>query len=154
VHRGLPSVRDAMRAEMSLARNAGDPAGRATGGARDRAALAVVAGNAAASGYEVALAKLLGQRTASVLTQGLAPPVLLVLVAAPIAAAIVWGIVRAVAPGLLGAEVGVAFAAVARVLADEPDVLVAEEPTAELDSENRDRVVALLTAGARAARPW
>jgi putative ABC transport system ATP-binding protein len=40
--------------------------------------------------------------------------------------------------------------AVARVLAAKPDVLLADEPTAELDSENRERVVALLIAQARA----
>jgi putative ABC transport system ATP-binding protein len=40
--------------------------------------------------------------------------------------------------------------AVARVLAAKPDVLLADEPTAELDSENREHVVALLIAQARA----
>jgi putative ABC transport system ATP-binding protein len=39
--------------------------------------------------------------------------------------------------------------AVARALACAPDVLLADEPTAELDAENRERVVALLTAHAR-----
>jgi ABC-type lipoprotein export system ATPase subunit len=40
--------------------------------------------------------------------------------------------------------------AVARALAVAPDVLLADEPTAELDAENRERVVDLLEAVARA----
>lgn len=40
--------------------------------------------------------------------------------------------------------------AVARALAGKPDVLLADEPTAELDADNRARVVDLLVARARA----
>jgi putative ABC transport system ATP-binding protein len=40
--------------------------------------------------------------------------------------------------------------AVARALAAEPEVLLADEPTAELDAENRKLIVALLVAHARA----
>jgi putative ABC transport system ATP-binding protein len=40
--------------------------------------------------------------------------------------------------------------AVARALATAPDVLLADEPTAELDAENRERIIGLLIALARA----
>lgn len=40
--------------------------------------------------------------------------------------------------------------AVARALAAEPDVLLADEPTAELDADNRERILDLLIAAARA----
>ncbi len=40
--------------------------------------------------------------------------------------------------------------AVARALAAAPDVLLADEPTAELDADNRERVLDLLTNAARA----
>jgi putative ABC transport system ATP-binding protein len=40
--------------------------------------------------------------------------------------------------------------AVARALAGAPDVLLADEPTAELDAENRERIIDLLAAAARA----
>jgi ABC-type lipoprotein export system ATPase subunit len=40
--------------------------------------------------------------------------------------------------------------AVARALAAAPDVLLADEPTAELDADNRERILDLLTNAARA----
>ena len=39
--------------------------------------------------------------------------------------------------------------AVARALVGAPEVVLADEPTAELDAENRERIVALLTEHAR-----
>jgi ABC-type lipoprotein export system ATPase subunit len=39
--------------------------------------------------------------------------------------------------------------AVARALVGAPEVLLADEPTAELDAENRERIVALLSDHAR-----
>jgi putative ABC transport system ATP-binding protein len=39
--------------------------------------------------------------------------------------------------------------AVARALVTEPDALLADEPTAELDAENRERIIALLVGLAR-----
>jgi putative ABC transport system permease protein len=113
VHSGLPGVLDAMWAEMSLARTLVILPAAQLVVLAIVLLYAVVAGTAAAGGHEVALAKLRGRRTSSVLTQGLAQPVVLVLVAAPIAAAIAWGIVRLVAGDLLGAGVGVAFPAAA-----------------------------------------
>jgi putative ABC transport system ATP-binding protein len=41
--------------------------------------------------------------------------------------------------------------AVARALAVRPDVLLADEPTSELDAENRERIMQLLTGPARPA---
>ena len=40
--------------------------------------------------------------------------------------------------------------ALARAIAGEPEVIIADEPTSELDPENRDRVIQLLAAKARA----
>jgi putative ABC transport system permease protein len=70
---------------------------------------AVVAGTAAALGPEVALAKLRGRRPASVLLQGVVQPVVLILVATPIAAFLAWLAVRLFAHHLLGRSVPVAF---------------------------------------------
>ena len=41
--------------------------------------------------------------------------------------------------------------ALARAIAGEPEVIIADEPTSELDPENRDRVIQLLAAKARAS---
>lgn len=70
---------------------------------------AVVANTTAVQGPEVALAKLRGRRTASVLAQSVAQPVALVLVAGPVAALLAWIAVRLLAPHLLSHPVDVAF---------------------------------------------
>ena len=70
---------------------------------------AVVANTATAQGPEVALAKLRGRRTGSVLLQSIAQPVALVLVAAPVAALLAWILVRLLAGRLLGHPVNVTF---------------------------------------------
>jgi putative ABC transport system permease protein len=111
VRSGLPSVIAAMQRERSLARSLVILPAAQLVVLAIVLLYAVVAGTAAAGGHDVALAKLRGRRTRSVLTQGLAQPVLLVLIAAPIAAAIAWGVVRLVAPGLLGEGIGVVFPA-------------------------------------------
>jgi hypothetical protein len=109
VRSGLPSVLDAMQGEMSIARTLVILPAAQLVVLAIVLLYAVVAGTAAAGGHDVALAKLRGRRTRSVLTQGLAQPVLLVVIAAPIAGAIAWGIVRTIARGLLGAGVEVVF---------------------------------------------
>ena len=113
VHSGLPGVLNAMRAEMSLARTLVILPAAQLVVLAIVLLYAVVASTAAASGHEVALAKLRGRRSRSVLTQGLAEPVVLVLIAAPIAAALAWAIVRLVAGHLLGPGVDVVFPATA-----------------------------------------
>jgi putative ABC transport system permease protein len=70
---------------------------------------AVVANTTRAQGPEVALAKLRGRRTGSVLLQSVAQPVTLVLAAAPVAAVLAWLVVRLLAPRLLGHSVVVVF---------------------------------------------
>lgn len=70
---------------------------------------AVVAGTTSVQGSEVALAKLRGRRPRSVLLQGVLQPVLLILVAAPVASLVAWLIVRLVADNLLGRHVTVTF---------------------------------------------
>jgi putative ABC transport system permease protein len=110
---GLPGVLDAMQKEMSLARTLVILPTAQLVLLAIAVLYAVVAGTAAASGNDVALAKLRGRRTGSVLTQGLAQPVLLVVIAAPIASLIAWGVVKLVAGHLLGGGVDVTFPAVA-----------------------------------------
>lgn len=70
---------------------------------------AVVANTTSAQGPEVALAKLRGRRARSVLLQGVAQPVALVVLAAPVAALLAWVLVRLLAGRLLGRPVDVAF---------------------------------------------
>ncbi len=77
---------------------------------------AVVAGTTAVQGPEVALAKLRGRRGRSVLLQGVLQPVLLIVLAAPVAAVLAWLVVRLVAGHLLSASVHVAFPASAAVV--------------------------------------
>lgn len=109
VHSGLIAVIDTIQKEMSLARTLVILPAAQLVVLAVVLLYAVVAGTASASGHEVALAKLRGRRTRSVLTQGLAQPIVLVLLAAPIAAAIAWGVVRLVAPRLLGRHIPVVF---------------------------------------------
>jgi putative ABC transport system permease protein len=70
---------------------------------------AVVANTATAQGPEVALAKLRGRRAGSVLLQSVAQPVVLVVMAAPVAALLAWVVVRLLAAPLLGHPVDVVF---------------------------------------------
>ncbi len=70
---------------------------------------AVVANATTAQGPEVALAKLRGRSTGSVLVQSVAQPVALVLAAAPVAALLAWVVVRLLAAHLLGHPVDVTF---------------------------------------------
>jgi hypothetical protein len=70
---------------------------------------AVVAGTTAAQGPEVALAKLRGRRPRSVLLQGIIQPIVLILLAAPVAALLAWLVVRSVSDRLLGTGVDVIF---------------------------------------------
>jgi putative ABC transport system permease protein len=108
---GLPSVLDAMDQEMSLAQTLVILPTAQLVLLAIFVLYVVVAGTAAATGHEVALAKLRGLRT--VLAQGLAPPVLLVVAAAPIASALAWLVVKLVAGHLLGPGTDVAFPIVA-----------------------------------------
>jgi putative ABC transport system permease protein len=68
---------------------------------------AVVAGTTAVQGPEVALAKLRGRRPRSVLFQGIVQPVVLILLAAPIATLLAWLLIRIVARHLLGSATAV-----------------------------------------------
>lgn len=72
---------------------------------------AVVAGTTAVQGPEVALAKLRGRRGGSVLLQGVLQPIMLILVAAPVASLLAWLVIRLVAGHLLATSVHVAFPA-------------------------------------------
>jgi hypothetical protein len=68
---------------------------------------AVVAGTTAALGPEVALAKLRGRRSPSILLQGVVQPIVLILLATPVAALLAWLVIRLVADHLLGRHVDV-----------------------------------------------
>jgi putative ABC transport system permease protein len=70
---------------------------------------AVVAGTTAALGPEVALAKLRGRRSRSILLQGVVQPIALIVIATPVAALLAWLVVRLVADHLLGRHVTVVF---------------------------------------------
>jgi putative ABC transport system permease protein len=70
---------------------------------------AVVANTASAQGPEVALAKLRGRRSGSVVLQSVAQPVVLILAAAPVGALLAWIVVRLLASRLLGHAVEVTF---------------------------------------------
>jgi putative ABC transport system permease protein len=106
---GLPGVLNAMQSEMTRSRALVVLATAQLVLLAIGVLYAVVAGTTAATGNEVALAKLRGRRTRSVLAQGLAQPVLLVLLAAPIAALLAWVVIKSVAGGLLGTAAGVTF---------------------------------------------
>jgi hypothetical protein len=105
----LPAVLASMSSEMSLTRTL------ITLSTVQLALLAifvlysVVAGTTSAQAPEVALAKLRGRRPRSVLLQGVLQPVVLVLLAAPIATPLAWLLVRALSGRLLGSGVDVVF---------------------------------------------
>ena len=105
----LPDLFDAMNHEMSLAR---------TLILLPTAQLvllamfilyAVVARTTDVLGPEVALAKLRGRRSSSVLLQGIVQPIVLILLATPLAALLAWLVVRVVADHLLDRHVDVVF---------------------------------------------
>jgi hypothetical protein len=106
---GLSTIIEATAKETSLARTLVTVA---TGQLALLAFLllyAVVANTTAAQGPEVALAKLRGRRTGSILLQSVAPPVALVVAAAPVAALLAWLLVRLFAAHLLRHPVAVGF---------------------------------------------
>ncbi|MBE7188826.1 hypothetical protein, partial [Jatrophihabitans endophyticus] len=70
---------------------------------------AVVSNTAGAAGPEVALAKLRGRPTRSVLLQSIAQPLVLVVLAAPVAALLAFVLVRLLAPHLIGRGADVSF---------------------------------------------
>ena len=106
---GLPSVLDAMQSEMARARTLVVLATAQLVALAIAVLYAVVAGTTAATANEVALAKLRGRSTRTVLAQGLGQPVLLVLLAAPVAAVSAWLVVRTLAGRLVGSSAAVAF---------------------------------------------
>ena len=105
----LPQVVDAMQKEMSLSRSLIILPTVQLVLLAILVLYAVVAGSAAVKGPELALARLRGRRPRSVLMQGLAEPVVLVLLAAPAATALAWLVVRLFADRLLGRNVEVLF---------------------------------------------
>jgi len=128
VHSGLPGVLAAMHAEMSLARTLVILPAAQLVVLAIVLLYAVVSGTTAASEPEVALGRLRGRRARSILLQALGPSVVLVVLAAPIAALIAWGVVGVVAPHLLGGDVVARFpssAVVVVVAATAASVLAA-----------------------------
>jgi hypothetical protein len=105
----LPSVLDGMDREMSLARTLIILPTAQLVLLAMFILYAVVAGTTAALGPEVALAKLRGRRSRSVLLQGIVQPIALIVIATPIAALLAWLVVRLVADHLLGRHVAVTF---------------------------------------------
>jgi hypothetical protein len=110
---GLPSVLDQTAKETSLARTLVTVATAQLSLLAIFVLYAVVGSAAAAQGPEVALAKLRGRSTRSIVLQGVAQPVGLVLAAAPTAALLAWVLVRLLAAHLLGQRVDVTFPAAA-----------------------------------------
>ena len=106
---GLPEILQAMQQEMSLARTLVILSTVQLVLLAIVILYAVVAGTAAATGHEVALAKLRGRRLRQVVAQGVAQPVLLVLLAAPCSALLAWAIVKLLAGHLLASDASVAF---------------------------------------------
>jgi len=105
----LPTVLDQTATETSLARTLVTVATAQLALLAMFVLYAVVANTATAQGPEVALAKLRGRPTGSVLVQSVAQPVALVVIAAPVAALLAWIAVRLLAPRLLGHAVDVTF---------------------------------------------
>ncbi|MDT4920834.1 MAG: hypothetical protein QOI15_1736, partial [Pseudonocardiales bacterium] len=106
---GLPDVLDGMQHEMSLAQTLIIMPTVQLVLLAMFVLYAVVAGTTAALGPEVALAKLRGRRPLSILLQGVLQPVVLILLATPVAALLAWLVVRVVADHLLGRHVDVVF---------------------------------------------
>lgn len=105
----LPTVLDQTAIETSLARTLVTVATAQLALLALFLLYAVVANTTTAQGPEVALAKLRGRRGISVLSQCVAQPVALVLVAAPVAALLAWVLVRLLAAHVLGHTVDVTF---------------------------------------------
>ena len=105
----LPKVLDASDDETSLARTLVTVATAQLAFLAIVVLYVVVSSSSAARGPEVALAKLRGRRTLSVLFQGIVQPVVLVVLAAPVGALLAWVIVRLTASPLLGQSVSVVF---------------------------------------------
>ena len=105
----LPDLLDAMHHEMSLARTL------ILLPTAQLVLLAmfilyvVVARTTDVLGPEVALAKLRGRRSSSILLQGIVQPIVLIVLATPLAALLAWLVVRAIADHLLGRHVDVVF---------------------------------------------
>jgi len=106
---GLPAVLSGVAKETSLARTLVTVATAQLALLAIFLLYAVVANTTAAQESEVALAKLRGRRTGSVVLQAVAQPVLLILAAAPVGALLAWILVRLLAGRLLGYPVDVVF---------------------------------------------